>query len=74
MSASTFRDDVLEGYMDGFADSREDFPAQSNRSEAYRHGWLNGRDDRLGRPRAAAAALRSTARSIAEAEASAHNV
>lgn len=44
-------DDMLVGYIDGFCDDRTEFPEQSNRSPAYRHGWLNGRDDRVGKPR-----------------------
>ena len=52
--------DMVDGYLDGFEDDREEFPASlSNRGRAYRHGWLNGRDDRLHRPRW---------RSVAEAE------
>ena len=52
-------DDMLEGYLDGFRDDRVDFPESlSNRGAAYRHGWLNGRDDRLRKPRAPAETLR----------------
>lgn len=52
----------FEGYFDGFKDDRDDFPESlSNRGAAYRHGWLNGRDDRHGTPRAAAADLRAAA-------------
>ncbi len=52
-------DEVVEGYQDGFNDIRLEFPDLSNRSDAYRHGWLNGRDDRIGSPRASAADIRS---------------
>lgn len=52
---------MLEGYMDGLRDDRVDYPTQSNRSESYAHGWRNGRDDRLGKPRAAAGTIRQAA-------------
>jgi len=52
-------EEVFEGYRDGRADERDSLPASmANRSDAYVFGWLNGRDDRLGRPRAEARALR----------------
>lgn len=55
-------DEILEGYRDGFRDDRDDLPASlANRSHAYRHGWLNGRDDRLGRARQPASATRTDA-------------
>jgi len=60
--------DMLEGYRDGYEDHRDALPEQSNRTEAYRHGWLNGRDDRLRAPRAAAAVIRQIGDAIAEAE------
>lgn len=55
---SIFEQELLDGYFDGKADERDHPPEQSNRTEAYRHGWLNGRDDRVHRPRASAAELR----------------
>lgn len=52
-------DDMLEGYRDGLADGRAEMPKSfSNRSLSYRHGWLNGRDDRMKKPRASAAEIR----------------
>jgi hypothetical protein len=42
------RDEMFTGYLDGYNDARIDFPERSDRSEAYKHGWLNGRDDRIG--------------------------
>jgi len=52
--------EVTEGYMDGLSDDRSDLPASlANRSDEYRHGWQNGRDDRLKRPRASAARIRA---------------
>lgn len=53
--------EMTQGYLDGLSDTRPDFPELTNRSEAYRHGWLNGRDDRIGEPRACAETLRSEA-------------
>ena len=50
--------EMLEGYLDGRSDTRLEYPAQSNRSDAYQHGWLNGRDDRIHRPRLSAQTLR----------------
>lgn len=50
--------EVSDGYWDGFRDDREELPSASNRSELYRFGWLNGRDDRLRRPRKSAQELR----------------
>ena len=50
---------MVQGYIDGSADDRLEFPETlSNRGHAYRHGWLNGRDDRIGNPRASAIQLR----------------
>jgi hypothetical protein len=61
-------DEMTQGYIDGFEDDRADFPESlSNRGFAYRHGWLNGRDDRTGKPRLAAQTLREMAE-IAEAK------
>lgn len=41
-------DSMVEGYLDGFGDSRSEYPATlSNRDACYRHGWLNGCADRL---------------------------
>lgn len=43
---------VVEGYLKGrnsesleLPECYKDYPA------AFKHGWLNGRDDRIGRPR-----------------------
>lgn len=51
-------DVMAEGYRDGFADHRPDYPHATNREPEYVHGWLNGRDDRIGSPRATADELR----------------
>ena len=50
--------EMVEGYMDGLDDDRDELPAQFNRSQQYQHGWRNGRDDRLHKPRASAEWLR----------------
>lgn len=49
-------DEMVAGYLDGR--KRDSVLPSGNRSHSYRHGWANGRDDRLGRPRATAAQLR----------------
>lgn len=62
MSAS---DEMIDGYCDGLTDTRNEPPKLSNRSEAYWHGWLNGRDDRIAKPRSSAMSLRSRAAILA---------
>lgn len=48
-------DDMVEGYLDG---RNMDNPEPSaNRSESYRHGFANGRDDRRAVPRASVTEL-----------------
>jgi len=48
--------EMVEGYMDGFkADSPE---PSTNRSNSYRHGFANGRDDLARSPRLPAQVLR----------------
>ncbi len=55
-------EDMLDGYRDGFDDDRAELPESlSNRGAAYKHGWLNGRDDRVGKPRDVASVLRRRA-------------
>ena len=55
--------------MDGRDDFRVALPKEHNYSPAYVHGWLNGRDDRIGKPRDNAAVLRARAEMIIGAEA-----
>lgn len=52
--------DLREGYNDGF--QADALPPGPNRSRSYVHGWLNGRDDRIGKPRATASVLRDQAK------------
>lgn len=46
------RDELLDGYRDGFADDRDELPADTNRTALYVFGWRNARDDRKRQPRA----------------------
>ena len=63
-------DDMTLGYFDGLDDHRDEMPESlGNRSACYRHGWLNGRDDRMHRPRAPAAVLRAMAAAAEAADA-----
>jgi len=59
--------EMVEGYLVGFSATEDDLPAGCNRSEAYKHGWRNGRDDRNHYPRATADQLRRTAGAILRA-------
>ena len=62
-------DEMTEGYMDGFEDTRDEFPSSlANRGKSYIHGWLNGRDDRLHKPRDLAKHLREQAEKAIEAD------
>jgi hypothetical protein len=53
------RDEMTEGYLDGFSPDSPD--PSGNRSASYRHGFLNGRDDLNHKPRDSAANLRRQA-------------
>lgn len=67
--------EMMQGYLDGYEDDRTELPASlANRTHSYIHGWLNGRDDRLHKPRAPAYALREMARIAEEADAKAGTV
>jgi len=56
--------ELVDGYRTGFSDDREKLPAQHNYSPLYVFGWLNGRDDRIGKPRDTAENLRRELASI----------
>lgn len=58
--------EMVMGYIDGRDDFRKELPINHNYSPAYVHGWLNGRDDRFGKPRDRAAILRARAHIILE--------
>lgn len=60
--------EMVEGYMDGRSSDLDELPVGNNRSDSYKHGWNNGRDDRLQRPRASASTLRQEATDIAGRE------
>jgi len=51
--------EMIEGFRDGYDLSCPE--PSDNRSHSYRHGFANGRDDRTGKPRAAAYVLRAMA-------------
>ena len=50
MTGDEAMDDMVAGYRDGL-DLTSPEPS-GNRSNSYRHGWLNGRDDKNNSPRA----------------------
>jgi hypothetical protein len=56
--------EMVRGYWDGKEDKRIELPKEHNYSPAYVHGWLNGRDDRIHKPRATDEVLRARAREI----------
>lgn len=56
--------DMVRGYCDGKEDHRYELPEHNNYSAAYIHGWKNGRDDRIGKPRDLANVLRKRAEMI----------
>lgn len=62
--------EMVEGYLDGMSSDLDDLPTGSNRSDGYKHGWRNGRDDRKRSPRASAGALRQEADDIGRRESS----
>lgn len=61
--------EMVQGYCDGKEDSRTELPEKHNFDVAYVHGWLNGRDDRIGKPREFASVLRARANMILGEEA-----
>lgn len=56
--------EMVDGYLDGFKDFRKSLPEGHNYGPAYMHGWLNGLDDRTGKPREHADVLRTRAMMI----------
>jgi hypothetical protein len=58
-------DEMTTGYLDGYKSHHIEMPEFIKlKSPAYKHGWLNGRDDRLGKPRERASVLRRRAEMI----------
>lgn len=59
--AADFRErEMVRGYIDG-SHAHGSAEPPSGCSAAYRHGWLNGRDDRKQKPRDRASVLRARA-------------
>lgn len=57
--------EMVEGYLAGLESGAPHLPeCHLSRSPAFRHGWLNGRDDRVGKPRESAHVLRARATMI----------
>lgn len=55
-------DAMVSGYLAGLESNSDEFPeCHAQMPAAWRHGWLNGRDDRIGRPRESADVLRRRA-------------
>lgn len=57
--------EMLAGYWDGWRGEPE---PGANRSNSYRHGWRNGRDDRHKSPRAPSSYIREEASAAVEAD------
>lgn len=58
-------DEMVRGYMAGLDSGAIELPAcHLSEPIAFRHGWLNGRDDRIGQPRELADTLRRRANMI----------
>lgn len=64
LNGSPRLNEMIEGYHDGRESDRTELHKGHNYSVAYVHGWLNGRDDRLGKPRERAAVLKARASMI----------
>ena len=58
--------EMVDGYMDGLDLSSPE--PSDNRSQSYRHGFANGRDDRRGKPRDTFAAILAQADAAMEAD------
>lgn len=57
--------DMVLGYLAGLESGSLNLPnCHRSRTPAFKHGWLNGRDDRLGKPRERASVLLARARII----------
>lgn len=57
--------EMVDGYWAGRSDGCLDYPEiYRGKSTAFKHGWLNGRDDRVGKPREKATVLRARAEMI----------
>ncbi|WP_439448659.1 hypothetical protein [Stenotrophomonas sp. ATs4] len=57
--------EMVNGYLTGYASSSIDLPdCHKRQSPAFKHGWLNGRDDRERNPRERGSVLRARAEII----------
>lgn len=57
--------DMVEGYLAGLHSESIDLPeCHAKKSPSFKHGWLNGRDDRQGTPRERFDVLRRRANMI----------
>lgn len=55
-------DDMVAGYLAGFSSGSMRLPdCYANESPAFKHGWLNGLDDRSSKPRERYSVLRARA-------------
>lgn len=61
-----------EGYVDGLDSVLSDLPMGSGKSESYRSGWINGRDDRSCLPQVSYTEPRPTATMIADRDGVGH--
>lgn len=64
-------EEMVRGYNDGF--EKDAVPPSGNRTASYRHGWLNGRDDRRKEPRDSAENLRLQADEAMAIDAALHD-
>lgn len=61
----TKEDQMVKGYLDGLHTFTYDMPeVLKQKSLAYQHGWLSGRDDAFKSPRENAAVLKARAEII----------
>lgn len=55
-------DEMVAGYRAGYQSEAPELPeCHKDRAPQFKHGWLNGRDDRIGKPRERYGVLRRRA-------------
>lgn len=65
----SIQSEMVDGYLAGFGSVAQRLPAcHESRSAAFKHGWLNGRDDRNSKPRERYSVLRNRADMILNRE------
>ncbi|MFB6649952.1 hypothetical protein ACFTQ9_21165 [Bacillus velezensis] len=65
----SIENEMVDGYMAGFSSGAMSLPDwHKGRSAAFKHGWLNGRDDRISKPRERYSVLRARADMILSRE------